>query len=129
MADPLGSDWLGLDDLDPNGELVSGKACVAQDLAHRLSTPRGGLFYDQSYGKDLRAYMEEGLTPERLAALPGEVSQECEKDERVESATVAVTYNNLTEKLSVKISILTAEGPFELVLEVSALTVDILKVA
>lgn len=131
MADDplgLGVDWKGLADLDPYGEEVAGFLCLGQALAHRLSTPRGGLFYDTSYGKDLRAYLEEGLTPERLAALPSEVSAECEKDERVESATAEVSFNTLTEKLTVKIRVVTAAGPFTLILDVSKLTVELLRI-
>jgi hypothetical protein len=123
----LGSDWAALDDLDPYGQIVAGKACVAQGLVHRFSTPRGGLFYDLSYGKDLRAYLEESLTPERLAAIPGEVSDEAKKDERVQSATTTVSYNDKTEKLTITLVIITAEGPFTLVLEVSKLTVELLR--
>lgn len=129
MSDPqgLGVDWLGLNDLDPSGELVEGPACLAQDLVHRLSTPRGGLFYDESYGADLRAYMEEGLTPQRIAAIPSEVSAECEKDERVKSAKVSAAFDFQKETLSILIALLTAVGPFTLVLSVDKLTVELLK--
>jgi hypothetical protein len=123
----LGSDWAALDDIDPYGQVVEGKACVAQGLVHRFITPRGGLFYDTSYGKDLRSYLEESLTPDRLAAIPGEVSAEAEKDERVQSATCSVSYNEKTEKLTITLIITTAEGPFTLVLEISKLAVELLR--
>jgi hypothetical protein len=127
MSDALGSDWLALNDLDVYGQVVSGLACLGQDLLHRFTTPRGGLFYDLSYGKDLRVYLEESLTPERIAAIPSEVSQEAEKDERVQSATTTVSYNAITEKLTISITCTTAAGPFTLILEVSKLTVELLR--
>ena len=127
MSDPLGSDWLALNDIDVYGQICEGKACLGQDLLHRFTTPRGGLFYDTSFGKDLRVYLEESLTPERIAAIPGEVSQEAEKDPRVESAKTTVSYDTKTEKLTISITAATANGPFTLVLEVSKLTVELLR--
>lgn len=129
MIDPkgLGVDWLGMNDLDFSGELVEGILCLAQDVVHRLSTPRGGLFYDETWGLDLRAYLEEGLTAQRLAAIPSEVSSEVEKDERVKAATVTASFNQPAELLVITIALQTALGPFTLVLAIDKLNVTLLK--
>ncbi len=129
MSDPkgVGVDWLGLSDLDFSGELVEGILCLAQDLVHRLSTPRGGLFYDETWGLDLRAYLEEGLTPQRIAAISSEVESEVEKDERVKSASVQASFNQHAELLVITIALQTALGPFTLVLGIDKLNVTLLK--
>jgi phage baseplate assembly protein W len=48
--------------------LTSGVACLAQDLRHALTTPRGDLWYDPDYGVDIYKYLKgENTETERLA--------------------------------------------------------------
>ncbi len=98
---------------------------LAEALARRLMTPRGGLFYAPEYGTDLRAYLGETITDgvryeiERAAAL------EAEKDPRVQSATATLTAAG-PDGLRLRLDVTTEAGPFALVLRVDALTVEVL---
>lgn len=124
-AAQLGTDVAVLLDADAHWSLATGRRNLALALARRLSTPRGGLFYDPMYGFDIRAYLHMGVTEPELAMLGSQIEDECEKDDRVASATAKVTLSE-GNRLEVALGILTAEGPFRLVLGVSELTVDIL---
>jgi phage baseplate assembly protein W len=128
MAIDLGTDVSCFPDLDPLGTLVSGKTALAQAIARRLTTPRGGLFYDTNYGTDLRLYLNEGMTSEAQSRIKAAIESECRKDERVASATADVTFNAAAQSLAVSISLSIASGPFTLTLAVTQLTVALLTV-
>lgn len=117
-------------DIDPTFALVSGRRALAQALARRLSTPRGGLFYDGTYGYDLRSQLNAAVDDfGGTFAIAAAVEAEVEKDERVLAATAEVTFDASTERLRVAIAIMAADGPFALVLGVDAVTVEILSVS
>ena len=73
--DPLGVDlaWPG-NDIDAGGAYVSGVAALTQALLRRLTTPRGGLFYDPNYGTDIRAWVGETTTPDRVSTLQQQIA-------------------------------------------------------
>lgn len=79
-------------DVTPQFLLASGIRNLANALLRRLTTPRGGLFYDADYGLDLRDYLNAGLTDGEIGALAGAVGLELEKDERVAAAEVSLSY-------------------------------------
>lgn len=120
----LGTDISALPGLDFT--LKSGTANLGEAIARRLQTPHGGLFYDLDYGLDLRAWLNDSLDQRRLFALRGEIRAEVEKDPRVITAEVTATYSSATERLAVSILIETTTGTVPLVIEVSALTVELL---
>ena len=53
----LGTDWAIDSDLEERIRLVSGRENLGLAITRRLSTPRGGLFYDPGYGLDLRLWL------------------------------------------------------------------------
>lgn len=122
MAD-LGSDFSGASDISPALTVTSGRRGLIEAIARRFITPRGALFYDDSYGFDLRQFLNG------VAAAPGQIAAGCvdeaEKDERVEQASAEATFIGNT--LTVKLGIADANGPFSFVLKVSQVTVEILK--
>ena len=122
----LGVDISCLDDLDPMFGLVVGPDCLGQDLAHRFSTPRGGLRYDLDYGLDLTQYLNDVITDAQARGLPGDMEAEAEKDPRVLGATATVDELVQLQSLQCTLTVETEEGTFNLVLAVSALTVDLL---
>jgi hypothetical protein len=128
MAD-LGIDISCTDDLDPAFTPVTGTKALAQAMARRLITPRGSLFYDLEYGFDLRAYLNAGITQGDGFAfrLGAQIEAECLKDERVGTVDAQLSYDPVTEKLTVLLSGVASDGPFRLVLAVSAVTVEILR--
>lgn len=128
MAIDYGIDVSCVDDIDPTFALVRGPVAVAQALARRFITARGGLHYDGTYGYDLRTYLNASIEPGDEFLIASAVEAQCELDERVASASADVRYDSLTETLRVAIIADGDEGPFELVLGVSAVTVEILSI-
>lgn len=129
MAIDYGSDVDCVSDLDPTFALVTGPRAVAQAIARRLSTPRGGLHYDGTYGYDLRSLLNTGIEPGDTFRIAAAVEAQCVADERVVSATATVLFDETTERLRVLVDGELAEGPFSLVLGVSAVTVELLRLS
>lgn len=127
-ADPQG---LGIDvstfvdgDLDPTFELITGPRVVAEAVARRLMTPRGGLVRNPAYGTDLRQWVNGSLTNARRAALRSAIAGEASQDPRVESIEVELV--EVGSAMRVSITGRCAAGPFDLVLDPADLTVDLL---
>lgn len=113
-------------DLDPNFADIAGAECLGQALARRLVTPRGALLDDPGYGHDVRQALNDD-NPDTGAEVIAIVEQ-LEADERVETATAEVTFTELTGQLRIVATAYTAQGPFRLTLDVSAVTVTLLTV-
>ena len=132
---PLGTDIStpvsdeGLLDLDPAFALCTGRVQLAQAIGRRITTRRGTLGWigdDPDYGVDVRDYLgsdADAQTASRIAAM---VEAEVLRDERVRACQATATVADGTLTLSLRLA--DADGPFRLVLAVSAVTVDLLKV-
>jgi phage baseplate assembly protein W len=123
MSD-LGSDFSCFPDMSPTRKVVSGERCLAEHLASRLETPRGGLFYDPNYGTDLRAYVNRsGVTKYQVTS---DIQTESLKDERVAKVVPDVTITNTT--ITARISVVPEDStlkPFDFTINVSQLTVEL----
>lgn len=117
---PFGSCWSCVSDLTMPSVMVSGNQAVAEAIARRLQTPRGGLIDDPNYGYDLTALLDAEVTPALIASLQSNVNAECVKDQRVSSASSSVQFL-ASGALIVTIQLTTAAGPFSLTLSVSNL--------
>lgn len=122
----FGSGWSCVDDLTMPAVMVTGNRIVAEAIARRLTTPRGGLIDDPNYGYDLTDFLNDDLSPTDVARIAAGVQAECVKDERVSSAVATVTLT--AGVMVVTIALTTANGPFTLVLSITDVTVSILKV-
>lgn len=124
MATDFGTDVSTFPDLDfiP----ISGQAAVGEAVARRLMTPRGSLPFLPNYGTDIRNRLNDTITPEQLASLRSSIEAEAEKDERVERAEATVTYLDASHTLLIALKLTTGTGPFDLVLRVSQLSVELL---
>ena len=111
MAD-LGEDFAGVDDLDLNWSLVSGRLALAQAVACRVFEEPGGLFYDPTYGAGARQLL--GRSGVNLSAAG--IEEQIRQDERIESVEVEVSFNAATNELALDITIDDGDGPFGLVL-------------
>lgn len=107
--------------------LAAGLRNIGNAIARRVTTPRGTLFYDLDYGFDVRAFLNAGFTIDQLSRLQAQISTEVEKDPRVDSADVTLSPDIENQKMTITIRLELATGPFELILGVSALTVDLLE--
>lgn len=114
----------GLMDLDPYFTFATGPEGLGEALGRRLVTPRGSLEGDASYGYDVRVHLNDDAPSPTAIALS--VADELVKDERVQSATATVTFDQLAGLLRIVADVLTALGPFRLTLDVSAVSVAVL---
>lgn len=121
----LGTDLSAIPDL--SWSLKSGLDNLAEAIARRFITPLGGLFYDPSYGLDLRQYLNEALTDEVRYEIETLVAAECEKDERILAAEATLMDTGMPRTVQLAISLETAEGPFRLILIVNAVNVEVLR--
>lgn len=122
----LGVDIACIDDIASQFSLVGGMPNVAMALLRRLSTPRGGLLYDGDYGLDLRDYLSAGIDQRELSMMGPNIEAECLKDERVQGCEARVTYIRAESALRVRMRVLTATGPFQFIMAVSSVTVELL---
>lgn len=91
---------------------------LAESLARRLITPRGTLFYDRSYGFDVRTYLNEEDTSRNRFELASLVDSELRKDPRVlDSATETAQISD--HSISLRSTIDITPGQFNLILHVS----------
>ena len=128
----LGVDIKILPDLDEDEILVSELDCLAQDILLRLSTARGalqdGTEEGAEYGLDVRAWLNESLTAQRLLELIINVELEVLKDDRVDSCSAKrSTYNQQTRELKLLLDIEVASGPHALSIYASATNLTLLE--
>lgn len=115
------------------GRFVSGVRLVAQNAFHRLTTPRGmlrGGEDEADYGMDLSALVGSVQSDSEAAAIPGRIRSELTKDPRIlEVESTASVSRDPSGAITITTSIhcQTAEGPFELVLAVSGVSTQLLK--
>lgn len=128
-----GRDTYCLDELRP-GRWATGTLLVAQRLYHRLITPRGALLGGEdeaNFGVDLAGFVgsTEGSTLD--SRLPGVIRNELLKDPAVESVDVRAERTTDAGRTSwtIEIEAVTTEGTVELIVAVSDVSVDLLRVS
>lgn len=127
IATPVSAE--GLLDLDPTFALATGRAQLAQAIGRRVTTRRGTLGWigdDPDYGIDVRDFLGSDAGPSTAFRIAAAVQAEVLRDERVRGCEVSATITDGTLTLSLRLA--DADGPFRLVLAVSAVTIDLLKV-
>jgi hypothetical protein len=122
----FGSDFSLLTDVGPAMRFLEGEEneerAFLEALVRRLSTPRGGLFYDDDYGLDLRAFLNSNVSPNQIAY---QVENELRKDERVEDCTAEATVQS-DGTILLEIEVKAGEEPFDLTVLVNEVTVTML---
>lgn len=101
------------------GRLAAGLRCMAQNIVHRLDTPRGMLRGGQDerdYGIDLPGLIGSTQNGQDAAALPVKISNELRKDRRVVRvvSTVNETHDGVAVSWDVSITVHAAEGSFSI---------------
>jgi len=129
-----GRDTYCLDKLR-TGRYASGATLVAQRVYRRFITPRGALIggeEERNFGLDLAGMVGGASTPELVNAMPQRIRNEAAKDPQINPTSVGVTVDASEEgseyTYTITISARAAGGPFALVLGVSDVTVDLLRV-
>lgn len=93
---------------------------IGQRVAHRLTTPRGSLAIingPADFGWDVHQLVNKKMAPNDIAIAQGQIKAECEKDEEVQTATVAITSSG--GKIAIKVKLSSAAGPFTLTFSVA----------
>lgn len=115
------------------GRYASGAQLVGQRLYRALTSPRGclrGSPAHEQWGDDLNEVIGmSGAAKDFERAIRAKVSRACSKDEQISSFTCDVlttTETNGASTATVTIDAQTAFGPFNLVLAISEVTVQIL---
>lgn len=121
-----GTDVRVFPDVDPTLALTSSKSIIVDALARRLLTPSGSLPFHPDYGLDLRQWLNEGMTQDKIFQIKASVQSELLKDERVASVNALVTFDFATSTLTLQVEVESAVGPFKFTLGVSAVTIDLL---
>lgn len=128
MTTDYGEDFSCVEDLETTLSTVSGPMVVVEAVVRRWSTPTGGLLGDPNYGFDLSAYCNADVSPRDIAQLSSSLNAEAEKDERVLECLSTVTLaSDGTLTVTANLTLLDGEE-FTLVLAVSAVTVELLRV-
>lgn len=121
----LGSDFSVGTDWSPTFRTVSGRTALAQSILRRLQTNRGHWPFAPDLGFNLRAALSSSFDPRTGAArIAAQVEEQCLQDPRVEEADVTVTQPQ-PDAFEVKISLVDAEGPFDLVLSFASWTAEL----
>lgn len=108
---------LTMDDVDPTTGLG-----VAQMIVRRVTTPRGMVLDDLTWGIDLRSYVNRGTTTTELASIEQAVRTEVQRDDRVANAVADVAYDSAAKRLTVTLTVtlVTTGEDFKLVFFVTA---------
>lgn len=113
-----GSDFSGVQEIDANWTFLSGdkqeRLAYAQAIVRRLSTPRGAMPRDRSYGYDLRAMLADaGLTTTQAAmAIRSEVLADERSRECVVDITESGALNARTWYVAISVIPYSEAGPF-----------------
>ena len=133
---PAGQDLFGIDidvrsSLPPSFRLAGGFRNLANAIVRRLSTPAGwhaaAFDGDPDYGYDVLGKLNSAWTDVELEEVQANVRDQCQRDGRVRSATVAAAFSLATSTLDLDIELDTAAGPFRLVLRVSDVGIEMLR--
>jgi hypothetical protein len=107
---------------------VNGSELMGQVAMRRLFCRPGSLLSNPVDNTlDARDFVAQGITPRDLPTIQGRCQAALLGDQRIYSATVAATFDPLLNLLTLAITGNGAQGPFNLTLAVSAVTVELLR--
>lgn len=130
MATDYGTDMSGGIDLTPTLLDTSGIAMMREVALRRQYTPNASLISAPDETTcDLREFLstEQGLTKADLNTIRGTITAALKADARISSVAIEFDWEPFSGVLVVTETIDGALGPFRLVLQVTALTVDVLE--
>lgn len=101
-----GSDLVCAFDIEPDAREWPGDApeLVVEAIIRRITTPRGALVDDGDYGIDVRGFLNSGIAAQDVPRLAGRIRGEIEKDDRVEFATVTVTWTDPVLRIAIRVT-------------------------
>lgn len=128
MAIDYGRDLSCTTGLDPLLRDVTGNELMEQVCLRRLyARPGSTLSNPVDNTLDARDFLSQGITPSDLPRIQGLCAAALLGDQRIFSATVLGSFTPSTNVLTLNIAGNGAQGPFNLTLAVSAVTVELLR--
>ena len=133
-SNPFGVDILNQSDLDPYFSLVGGIQSLAQDMFHRLISPPGSVPGAPDFGFDCRSMLNQSMTNTTLALIQSEMTIQLQADERVQSASVALTFDFNTNALTITATVLPlnpqlSPQPFQFIASISSIGANLLSIS
>ncbi len=119
----------GTVDLDPLFPLLTSERVALEDCARRLMTPRGFLKGLPNYGLDLRSKLGMRMSATAKIRLGAEIEAQLLLSERVQAIRIVEFADRGQGRYRLRIKVTLATGPFDLVVEASALTVELLEIS
>lgn len=104
----FGLDTSAIDEEPAEGDLIGDQLALIQACCRRLITPRGGLWYDENYGTDLRQFLSESVP---LGLIESVTIAELLKEEAVQRVTVRAT--PIADRLELRIQIFGSDATLE----------------
>ena len=123
------TDIVCLTDLDPYFSLVASTNCLAQDLVHGISTQQGTLFYDGSWGFDIRQQLNGAVTVPILNSLSGQIQWQWGLDERVQNSTNSISWDGVSTLVILGTVTPVSGTGFNFVIQATAVNVSLLSVS
>lgn len=123
----FGEDISTFPDLDAQMRPLRGQRAVGEAVARLWLTPSDSLAWAPGLGVDLRDYLGAAISRQDLYGLEARLAQAALSDERVQGATVKLEVTGSPGSLALRVEgrIVTAEGPFRLVLSVDRVAADL----
>lgn len=109
---------------------ATGMELYLQALLNRYRTPRERLLDDPSYGYDLSELLSDEFdyaNPRTILEVQSGVRAEALKDDRTETCFASVAFESAARRLLVTIRGECAEGPYEMTIAATAVSVEMLK--
>ena len=120
MVTDLGSDIAGVISIDYTLSVVDGKLALAHALLRRITTPRGGLIGDSTYGYNVHDLIGSAVP---VSVIEQRVLEQMLAEEQVDDARCTVTRSS--DKIRIEINIVLSDASsFDLVLTDDTLTVE-----
>jgi hypothetical protein len=111
----LGQDIAILPDLNEDESLAVDADCLIQDIIDGWTQPTGiadGTTEGAEWGIDLRRALNRGFDKAGLLALKVSMEVQAERDDRVDTCTVALTANGDTGALTIEAMVFVGAAPY-----------------
>lgn len=117
----------GVPDLDPTFTIISGRQVRAEHVARRLETDTGALEKDPAYGFNITRRLGQRTSSRTLVEIQQGVEAQCLEEETIATARCVATEDATTKAITLRIHLTDDEGPWDFVLAIGDVTVEILR--
>lgn len=118
-------------DMDPSARDLDETdiTVVIQAIVRRLTTELGGLWYDLTYGENVRLLLSHEESPGDIENVRQSIAAQCLLDERIDHADCVIETFPSENRATVTVTCVTGLGPFTLSLAITEVSVTVLNQA